>query len=297
MIHKSVLQKEVIKYLEPEENENFIDATAGEGGHTILIANKILPEGRILALDWDCKIVKELEERVKELGLEKNIIPVCGSYIHIEDFVKEVDLKKIKGVLFDLGFSSWHIEKSERGFSFQKNEPLDMRYSLESPLTAEEIVNKWPERIIEKIIRIYGEEKFSQKIAKRIIEEREKREIETTKDLVGVIEKAIPYWYEKQKIHFATRTFQALRIAVNSEIDNLKEGLEKSFGVLNKGGRIAVISFHSLEDRIVKNFFREKTEKGLLTIINKKPIVPSIEEIKKNPRSRSAKLRVAIKNV
>lgn len=295
MVHIPVLQKEIIEILDPKENENFIDATAGEGGHTLLLAEKVKPRGKILAIDRDCEILEELKKRLKKEGLEKNVIPVCENYAHLEGIVKEKRFGKIKGILFDLGFSSWQIEKSKRGFSFQKNEPLDMRYSKELPLTVGEIVNVWPEKIIEKIIRIYGEERFSKKIAKKIVEERKKKEIKTTKDLVEIIRKAVPYSYQRGRIHFATRTFQALRITVNSEIDNLQRGLEGALRVVDKGGKIAVISFHSLEDRIVKRFFLEKAKEGILETITKKPIVPSTEEILLNPRSRSAKLRVAKK--
>lgn len=295
MIHIPVLQKEVIDYLSPKKNENFIDATAGEGGHTILIAKRILPQGKILAVDRDCEILRELKKRIKKEKLEKNIISVCENYAHLEKIVEEKKFKNVKGILFDLGFSSWHIERSKRGFSFQRNEPLDMRYSKNLTLRAEEIVNLWPEKIIEKIIRIYGEEKFSRRIARKIVEERKRRKIKTTRDLVEIIRQAVPYSYQRGKIHFATRTFQALRITVNSEIDNLQKGLEASLKVLGKKGRILVISFHSLEDRIVKRFFKEKEEKGILEIITKKPIIPSSEEISLNPRSRSAKLRIAKK--
>ncbi|MEM4713160.1 MAG: 16S rRNA (cytosine(1402)-N(4))-methyltransferase RsmH, partial [Candidatus Bathyarchaeia archaeon] len=196
------------------------------------------------------------------------------------------------GVLFDLGLSSWHLEESRRGFSFLRNEPLDMRYSLENTLTADVIVNFWSLRDIERILRIYGQERFARRIAGEIVRSRPLR---TTVDLVMAIERATPSWYHKGRIHFATKTFQALRIAVNSELENLERALPQALDIIGEGGRLVVISFHSLEDRIVKNFLREKFRAGIVKILTKKPVRPSKEEVTENPRSRSAKLRAALK--
>ncbi|MBZ9573068.1 16S rRNA (cytosine(1402)-N(4))-methyltransferase RsmH, partial [Patescibacteria group bacterium] len=190
------------------------------------------------------------------------------------------------GILFDLGLSSWHLEKSGRGFSFQRNEILDMRYSpKENPLTSQKILNQWKEKEIEKILREYGEERFARKIARKIIEARKKSPIKSTGQLVEIIGSK----------HFTRKTFQALRIAVNDELGNLKKALPQALEILEGGGRMVVISFHSLEDRIVKNFFREEAKENHLKILTKKPIIPTTEEIQKNPRSSSAKLRAAIK--
>jgi len=191
--------------------------------------------------------------------------------------------------------SSWHLEDSGRGFSFQKDEPLNMRYDgrYQGEITAEYIINKWQEKEIETILKEYGDERFSKRIAKEIVKTRKDKKIETTFQLIEIIQKSIPAWYQNKKIHFATRTFQALRIAVNDEFENIKEGLEQAVKSLEKGAHIVIISFHSSEDRIVKLFFKEKAEQGLIRIETKKPIIPCFEEIKINKRSRSAKLRAA----
>jgi len=191
--------------------------------------------------------------------------------------------------------SSWHLDERGRGFSFLKNESLEMRYNPENSLTAEKIVNYWSKSEIEKILWEYGEEKFSRKIAENIINFRQLKPVKTTFQLVEIIKKAIPSWYQHKKIHFATRTFQALRIAVNDELNNLEKALPQATEILKPGGKIVIISFHSLEDRIVKNFFKNKSEKGELKLLTKKPIRSTKEEIKINPRSRSAKLRAAEK--
>ncbi len=289
MTHKSVLQKEVIECLEPAPNENFIDATFGLGGHSKDILQRIKPNGKVLGIEID----QELYKRSKING---HLILVNDSYLKLEKIVKQYETKlfdRINGILFDLGMSSWHLEESGRGFSFQRNEVLDMRYD-KNGLTAREIINKWQKKDIEKILREYGEERFAGRIAREIVELRRKNPIQTTLQLVEVIQKAIPKKYQRGK-HPATRAFQALRIAVNQELENLKKVLPQALRVLEKGGRIVVISFHSLEDRIVKNFFKEAQKKGLIKILTKKPISPSLSEVKENPRSRSAKLRSAIK--
>jgi 16S rRNA (cytosine1402-N4)-methyltransferase len=196
--------------------------------------------------------------------------------------------------LFDLGFSSWHLEESGRGFSFKQNEPLDMRYNTDlNKLTAKEITNNWTEKEIEKILKKYSQEKFAKRISKKIIEQRELKPIKSTFELIEIIKQSVPSWYQHKRIHFATKTFQALRIAVNDELNNLKQALPQALEVLEKEGRLIVISFHSLEDRIVKNFLKENSKS--LRILTKKPIRPSRAEIINNPRSRSAKLRAAVK--
>ncbi len=212
----------------------------------------------------------------------------------MEEINKKYKFGAIHGILFDLGMSSWHLEKSGRGFSFQRNEPLDMRYKVkcQNCLTAEEIINKWPESEIEKILIEYGEEKFAKRIARKIIDERKIRQIKSTLQLVEIIKKAGPISY---RIHPATKTFQALRIAVNNELDNLNKAIPQAIKILKPNGKLIIISLHSLEDRIVKNFFKENAQKSLIKILTKKPIQADNEEIKINPRSRSAKLRAAIK--
>ena len=291
-MHIPVLQKEVLKYLDPKPNQNFIDATLGEAGHALAILERNGPKGKVLGIDRD----PEMIERVKsKAGSAKRLISVCGNFANLKEIVRNEKFSKVSGILFDLGMTSWHLEESGRGFSFQKQEPLDMRYDSQNQLTAEKIVNYWSGFEIERILAEYGEEQFSKQIAKEIIESRKIKPIETTSRLVEVVRGAAPSWYQRQRIHFATKTFQALRIAVNDELGALKSALPQATDIILKGGRIAVISFHSLEDRIVKNFFKEKLSMSALEILTKKPITPSFEEIKSNPRSRSAKLRVASK--
>lgn len=289
-VHTPVLKKEVLEYFGVKANENFVDCTIGEGGHAKAILEKNGPKGLVLGIERD----RELFEKILCEKIERLIL-VNGNFSDLEKIVKEKDFKKIKGVLFDLGISSWHLEKSKRGFSFQRNEILDMRYDQREKQTAMEVVNQWPKEKIEKILRDFGQERFAKKIASEIEKERKIKKIETTLQLVEVIKRATPSWYHHQRIHFATKTFQALRIAVNKELENLRVALPQALKVLERNGVLIVISFHSLEDRIVKNFLKDNFKKGLLKILTKKPITPSPEEIKKNPRARSAKLRAAIK--
>ena len=295
MVHIPVLQKEVLEYLDPKSNENFIDCTIGEGGHALAIIEKILPKGRLLGIDWSPEQIKNLELRIKNQEPKRNLILVCDNFLNLKEIAKREKFKPISGILFDLGLSSWHLEESGRGFSFLKNEPLDMRYNLRNPLTAEKILNYWSVSEIEKILEEYGQEQFAKKIAKEIIEARKTKPIKTTFQLVGIVKRATPSWYHHKKIHPATKTFQSLRIAVNDELSNLEKTLPQALDILKLGGRFVVISFHSLEDRIVKNFFREEAKKSLIKILTKKPARPKKEEININPRSRSAKLRAAIK--
>lgn len=289
-MHIPVLQKEVIEFLDPKANENFIDCTLGLAGHTLAILEKTAPQGKVLGIEWDRELYNQLKEKCLRWNLEERLILVNDSYLNLKEIVERENFRNIQGILFDLGLSSWHLEESQRGFSFLRDEPLDMRYSLKSSLTAEKILNDWPETKIEEILREYGQERFARRIAREIVAARKIKPIETTFQLVEIIKKAVPRNYERGRIHPATRTFQALRIKVNDELNNLEKALPQALEVLEKGGRLVVISFHSLEDRIVKNFFRQN-----LKILTKKPVRPSLEEIKLNPRCRPAKLRVAEK--
>jgi len=288
-MHISVLKKEVLEYLNPKPSENFIDATVGQAGHSLSILEQNKPEGRVLGIELDQEVYKDLlAKNIKRLVLVNN------SYLNLKEIVEKNKFKNISGILFDLGFSSWHLENSGRGFSFKRNEPLDMRYNaLLNKLTAKEIVNNWTEKEIEKILKKYSQEKFAKRISKRIIEQRKLKPIKTTFDLIEIIKQSVPSWYQHKRIHFATKTFQALRIAVNDELNNLKEVLPQVLEILEKGGRLVVISFHSAEDRIIKNFLKENPKS--LRILTKKPIRPNKSEIINNPRSRSAKLRAAVK--
>ena len=294
-MHMPVLQKEVLEYLDPKPNENFIDCTAGEGGHALAALEKNGPRGKVLGIEIDLELYKKLKEDCLKWQFKQRLIPVNDSYTNLKEIVGREKFKNISGILFDLGMSSWHLEESKRGFSFQQNEPLDMRYSPQSPLTAKKILNYYSASEIERILKEYGEEQFAQSIAKNIVEIRKFKPIQTTPQLVEIIKRAVPSWYQHRKIHFATKTFQALRIAVNDELNNLKNVLPQALKILKPEGRLVVISFHSLEDRIVKNFFRENSKENLIKILTKKPIKPTVEEIKINPRSRSAKLRASLK--
>lgn len=290
-IHKTVLLNETIDGLDLNEKSIVVDATFGGGGHSKEILLKY-PNVKVVAIDQDNSAWEKA--KVKFKGLEDRITFVNGNF--------NDSLEKIQGadaIIFDLGLSSDQLENSGRGFSFMKDEPLlmQMKHSeKENPqaedLTARDIVNTWEEKNLADIIYGYGEERYSRRIAKAIVEAREKVEIKTTTELVRIISDAVPAAYRRGRLHFATRTFQALRIAVNDELRVLQTGLEEGFDVLKVGGRMSVISFHSLEDRIVKKFYKNLEKEGKAILINKKPIIASDEEIKNNPRSRSAKLRI-----
>jgi len=323
MSHIPVLQKEVLEYLDPKPNKNFIDCTVGEGGHTLAILDRLLPKGRILGIDFSPELIGNLGSKIKNLEFRDNLILVCDNFANLKKIVEKYNFIDVSGILFDLGVSSWHLKESKRGFSFQRDESLDMRYNPGvQQTTAAEIVNNWSESEIERILKDWGQEKFAGRIAKEIINLRKIKPIESTFQLVEIIKKATPGWYHKKRIHFATKTFQSLRIAVNDELNNLKKGLSQALEILASGGRLAIISFHSLEDRIVKNFLRENIceatgykvpsratpldslavghlsfkERGpCLRILTKKLIGPKQEEVIINPSSRSAKLRVAEK--
>lgn len=271
-MHIPVLKEAVIKYLDPKPNENFIDCTIGDGGHTLAILEKIAPRGKVLGIDYQLRA----KQRERLILAEDN-------FANLKDIVEKDKFGPINGILFDLGYSSWHLEESGRGFSFKKREPLDMRYDAKrNLLTAEKIVNYWSRQEIEKILAEYGEEKRSAIIAEKIIETRKLRQITNTLQLREIVNKA---GGSPQK------TFQALRIAVNDELNNLEKALPQAIGLLERGGRLAVISFHSLEDRIAKISFKNPS----FILLTKKPITPDFKEIENNPRSRSAKLRAIIK--
>ncbi len=285
-IHKTVLLNETIEGLNLSDKSLVLDATFGGGGHSIEILKKY-PSIKITALDQDKSAWEKAKDKFKDY--ENRIFFINANF-------RDIDSKeKFDAIIFDLGFSSDQLENSGRGFSFIKDEPLLMTMK-ENPgpedLTAIEIVNNWDEKSLADIIYGYGEERFSRLIAKGIAKARQKNEIRTTWDLVKIIGNSVPQRYKKRRLHFATKTFQALRIAVNDELRTLQTGLSKGFENLKKTGRMAVITFHSLEDRIVKRFFKEKQKENEVILINKKPIVAKIEEIKNNPGSRSAKLRV-----
>jgi 16S rRNA (cytosine1402-N4)-methyltransferase len=290
MSHKSVLLKEALNGLDIKKEDVFLDATLGSAGHSLEVCRKFGREIKIVGIDADKERIKESQKKLEEEKCDFEVVE--GNFREIDKILDQLQIKKVDKIFYDLGLNSEQIENSDRGFSFQKNGPLLMNFSRNPEFTARDIVNEWEEESIESILWGYGEEKFSKAIARKIVELREEKKIETTYDLVEIIEKAVPNWYKHKRIHPATKTFQALRIAVNDEIKSLEESLIKSFERLNAGGRIAVISFHAGEDRLVKRFFKKLKDEKKAEILTKKPITPSYEEIKENPRSRSAKLRI-----
>lgn len=293
-MHTPVLKEEVLKYLDPKPNQNFVDCTTGAGGHTFAILEKTAPHGKILAIDWDEEAAQRLAEIVKDKKLQKRIIIENENFADLLDIVMQNKFRPIHGILLDLGFSSDHLEDTKRGFSFQKNGPLDMRYSTKNPLTAEKIVNYHSKNQLENILKEYGEEQFAKEIAQEIVTARAQKPIQKVFQLVEIIEKATPKSYHRKKLHPATKTFQALRIAVNDELGNISTVLKSASEILPPSGKLAVLSFHSLEDRIVKKFFQNNST---MTQQTKKPIRASSQEIRSNPRARSVKLRVGVKQL
>lgn len=291
MIHVPVLLQESIEALEINDGDIVVDATLGDGGHSQALAG-LGKKIQIIAIDLDADAIKRSKERLMNY---QNIIYVESNFRDLDKILDSLQIKAIQKVLFDFGMSSSQLEESGRGFSFQKNEPLLMTMSSDQELNAAKVINEYSENDLRQILRTYGEERWAGRIARKIVEERRKRKIETTRELVEIIERVVPGKYKFGRIHPATKTFQALRIFVNDELASIEEGLSKAFSKLSLGGRIAAISFHSLEDRIVKHLFRAWENEGLAKVMTKKPIMPTAQEIEENPRSRSAKLRIVEK--
>lgn len=294
-MHISVLLQEVLQYFDPHPGENFIDCTINGGGHSLAILERTSPDGKLLGIDWDDGVLKKLEIKIEEKGFRERVIFVNDNFANLRQIVQEKNFHLIQGILLDLGWSMEQLEEGGRGFSFKNDEPLDMRYNKNATLTAREIVNQWRERDLVDILEKYSDERFARRIAYCIVEERKIKPIETTLQLVEIIRSAVSGPYRYQRIHFATRTFQALRITVNQELDNLHRVLSQAVDILKKDGRLIIISFHSAEDRIVKNFFKKAAEVKQIEILTKRPVVASRQEILFNPPSSSAKLRVAQK--
>lgn len=290
--HQSVLTKEIIEFLNPKGKDNFIDCTTGNGGHALALLEKTEPEGRVLGLDLDKKALEVTKKRVAEAGFLDRLILVEDNFANLKKIVESYKFQPVSGIILDLGLSSAQLADEERGFSFKSHGQLDMRFGR-TKLTAYEIVNSWSKDELAEIFANYGEEPQAKKIAELIVEKRKKSPFNSAYDLANLILK-VKYYSKRKKIHPATKVFQALRIAVNEELVNLEKVLPQAVEILAPGGRLAVISFHSLEDRIIKNFFRveARSEKPAIRLINKKVIKPSYLEIKENPRARSAKLRV-----
>lgn len=282
--HIPVLAKEALELLDPQPNDILVDATVGLGGHAALLADKLGPQGRLIGIDQDEQALRIASDNLTSFN--DRVVLVRGNFRNLDKLVENAGYQSVDGILLDLGFSSLQIETGERGFSFLHNAPLDMRMDATGQgQTAAEIANHASFNELVEILREYGEEPKAESIAKRMLEFRKKRPIETTYDLVEIV------GGNPGKIHPATRVFQALRIATNQELAALNEVLPKAIELLAPGGRLAVISFHSLEDRIVKNFFKNKATGGRIELLSKKAIQPSWEERKRNPRARSAKMR------
>jgi 16S rRNA (cytosine1402-N4)-methyltransferase len=350
MIHKSVLLEELVENLKLKPGMTVVDGTLGAGGHSAAVLAKIVPGGRLISIDWDSRAVENFKKRLKrgisiakkELIRSAASVPVnikninddqtpsqfeklgnrrgeivgywhgaADNYANIREILGGLGIRSVDAVFVDLGFSSDQIENADRGFSFLKNGPLDMRYSPENQdRTAADLVNYLEEDELTRIFKELGEEKFAKKIARGIVEARKIERIGTTDELVEVVSREIPERFKRGKVHFATKIFQALRIETNQELENLKIFLNQAVETLASKGILAVISFHSLEDRIVKNFFREEARdcvcppnfpkcvcahRARLKIITKKPIISSEKEIAENPRARSTKMRIAQK--
>lgn len=283
--------KEIISSLELKRGAVVVDATVGGGGHSSQILKKIIPDGRLVGIDADPDALIIAAHTLKDYT--GNFTLVNDNFRNIDRILSKENIKDVDAILMDLGISSYQLEDANRGFSIKQESRLDMRMNSRSGITAYDIINRCSEKDLSEIIEKYGEERFHNRIARYISESRRNKPIETTRELAGIIHRAVGYRYRNLRIDPATRTFQAIRIRVNDELGSLEEGLKKAIFWLKPGGRIAVISFHSLEDRIVKNLFKGYSGLGVLKIITKKPLTPSQDEIFDNPRARSAKMRVA----
>jgi 16S rRNA (cytosine1402-N4)-methyltransferase len=289
-IHCSVLPLETIEFLAPKSDGVYVDGTLGLGGHTEAILQNSSPHGRVIAFDWDEAAIAKSLERLKPFGNRLTI--VRRNFSEIAEGLDDVGINKVDGILIDIGLSSLQLDQGGRGFSFQRDEPLDMRMDTRREVTAASILNRGTEQELADIFYYYGEEKQARRIASYVVKERLKNPFETSKQFADLVARAVPRAFHPKRIHVATRVFQALRIAVNTELENLAGILETGVGRLQPGARFCVISFHSLEDRMVKRKFRDNKE---LKVLTKKPIAASPEEQEKNRRSRSARLRVAEK--
>lgn len=306
--HVPVLLEECIDALNIKPDGIYVDATLGGAGHSTEICKRLSPEGMLIGIDRDGEALAVSSKRLEHFDCRKKFIQ--GNYADIKSILKDLGIVQIDGALLDLGVSSYQLDNPERGFSYMQDAELDMRMDRSDKLTASVIVNEYPEKKLHQIIKEYGEERWASRIASFIVKERKKKQIESTFELVDIIKSAIPVAARRSGPHPAKRTFQAIRIEVNDELGGLKTAVEDFIDVLAPGGRLAIISFHSLEDRIVKEAFKEKEEpcicpreipvcacgkKAVIKKVNKKPIIPSEAQEEANPRARSAKLRVCEK--
>lgn len=289
--HKPVMCVEVIDCLKLKPGLTVVDATIGTAGHASKILEAITPRGRLIGIDRDSDSLAIAEENLKEY--QNNVMLVHSDFRNIDKVLDSLSIGQVDGILLDLGVSSYQLDTKERGFSFRYDAPLDMRMDKTSYIAAYDLVNNLTEKEISDILWSFGQERWHNAIAKRLVRERLGVPVSTTAQLRDIVLKAVPHKFGRIRIHPATRTFQALRIAVNRELEALDEALSKVWRFLKKGGVISVISFHSLEDRIVKHNFKELGQKGIYQVITKKPITPEEDEITDNPRARSGKLRAA----
>ena len=305
--HFSVMLKECIEMLDIKEDGIYVDCTLGGAGHSKEILKRLSPKGRLIGIDQDLDALKAAKEKLKDF---KNVTYVHNNFYNIKEILKSLEIEKVDGILMDLGVSSYQLDEGERGFSYMKEAALDMRMNREESFSAYNVVNEYSEDELFRILRDFGEEKFSRRIAARIVEKRKIKSVETTLELVKIIDGCIPGKFKREGGHPAKRTFQAIRIEVNSELSILDRAIEDGIEALNKEGVMAIITFHSLEDRIVKNKFKDLIDpckcpkelpmcvcgkEPIIRLINKKPIEATKEELENNSRSRSAKLRVCKK--
>lgn len=303
--HKSVLLNETIDGLNIKPDGIYVDGTLGGGGHAYEVCRRLGEKGSIIGIDQDAAAIEAASARLKDFG--EKVTTVRSNYCDMKSKLHELGIDKVDGIVLDLGVSSYQLDTAERGFSYREDAPLDMRMDTRQKMTARDIVNDYTEADLYRVIRDYGEDKFAKNIAKHIVQARAVKPVETTAELSEIIRASIPMKFQKKSGHPAKRTFQAIRIELNRELDVLRDSLDDMIDLLNPGGRLCIITFHSLEDRIVKSAFRKnenpctcppdfpvcvcgKKSKG--SIITKKPILPSEEELEYNSRSKSAKLRI-----
>ncbi len=306
--HITVLLDEAVNGLNIKPDGVYVDCTLGGGGHSELILQKLSAEGKLIAIDQDRKAIENAEEKL--MTYKDQVIFVKNNFKYIKNILEQLEIEKVDGFIYDLGVSSPQLDDRERGFSYQKSAWLDMRMDKENKLTAYEIINNWEAAELIRILYEYGEERFARRIAQTIIDERQINPIETTTELAELVKKSIPAATRRVGGHPARKTFQAIRIAVNDELNSLRQSLEDAIKLLNYSGRISVITFHSLEDRICKEIFKKYAtgcicppdlpvcgcdEEKVLKLITRKPLIPGELEVSENPRARSAKLRIAEK--
>ena len=305
--HRPVLLEETIESLKIRPDGIYVDGTLGGAGHASQVCKRLSEKGRFVGIDQDDCALQAAGERLKEFGKNVRIDCVKSNYCQMKSVLENLGIDKVDGILLDIGVSSYQLDNAERGFTYREDAPLDMRMDQSSSFSAQDVVNQYDEMQLYRVIRDYGEEKFAKNIAKHIVAARQEKEIETTGELIEIIKASIPAKVRATGGHPAKRTFQAIRIEVNRELEVLQDSIDEMIDLLNDGGRLCIITFHSLEDRIVKNKFRENEDpcicpknfpvcvcgrKSKGKVITRKPIVPSEQEVEENKRSKSSKLRV-----